>query len=101
MAYRIAWSIIARDDLKDIIRYISSDSPKIAVSFAARLIKKTDLLETSPEIGRIVPERRDPLIREIIFRPYRIVYRLNYNARTVEIARIWHSARATPDLPET
>jgi hypothetical protein len=32
-------------------------------------------------------------IREIIFRPYRIVYRVNHEDKFCEIARVWHSAR--------
>jgi hypothetical protein len=39
-----------------------------------------------PELGRIVPEYRNDCIREIIFRSYRIVYRVNHDAKLCEIA---------------
>ena len=59
---------------------------------------QADMLRQHPEIGRIVPEYRNPKIREIIFRPYRIVYRVDYERKSAEIARVWHAARGTPEL---
>jgi toxin ParE1/3/4 len=59
---------------------------------------QADLLRQHPEIGRIVPEYRDPKIREIIFRPYRIVYRVDHERKLAEIARVWHAARGAPEL---
>ncbi len=98
MACKLIWSPVSRDDLRGIVRFISHDSPQRATSFAFRLIEKTDILQEHPEIGRMVPERHDPLIREIIFKPYRIVYRVDHKRRTVEIARVWHAARGTPKM---
>jgi hypothetical protein len=43
------------------------------------LTSVTDQLQLFPEQGRIVPEYRNPDLREIIFQPYRIVYRLITN----------------------
>jgi toxin ParE1/3/4 len=75
------------------------DNPPRAESFAYELMRRTDILREHPEAGRIVPEYRDPRIREIIFRPYRIVYRFNLERKLVEIARVWHGARGTPSIP--
>lgn len=47
-------------------------------------MRRTDILREHPEAGRIVPEYRDLRIREIIFRPYRIVYRFNLERKLVE-----------------
>jgi toxin ParE1/3/4 len=46
----------------------------------------------------MVPEENDPLIREVICSPYRIVYRIDEQNQTIYIARIWHSARGNPQL---
>ncbi|MFT3990363.1 MAG: type II toxin-antitoxin system RelE/ParE family toxin [Luteolibacter sp.] len=100
MAYKIIWSPISRDDLRDLVRYISADNPLRAQSFALQLIAKVNGLQNFPEIGRIVPERKDPLIREIIFHSYRIVYRINHQEKLIGVARVWHAARAEPDLEE-
>jgi len=98
MAYKLIWSPASRDDLHDIVHFISRDSPERAEAFGYRLIAETDKLQDFPEIGRVVPEYTVPTIREIIVRSYRIVYRVNHEGRLVEIARVWHAARGTPDL---
>ena len=99
MAYELTWSPLSRDDLRDIVRFISYDSPQRAQAFALRLIAHADMLPEHPESGRMVPEYHVPHIREIIFRPYRIVYRVEHERRLVEISRVWHAARGTPEIP--
>ena len=98
MAYKLIWSPASRDDLRDIVTFISRDSRQRAGAFGYRLISETDKLQIFPEIGRVVPEYRDPTIREIIVRYYRIVYRVDHERKLVEIARVWHAARGTPEL---
>ena len=68
------------------------------MSFGYELISETDRLQEFPELGRTVPEYRDGNIREIIVRPYRIVYRVDHKRGLCEIARVWHSARGLPQL---
>ena len=99
MAYELTWSPLSRDDLRDIVRFISCDSPQRAQAFALRLIAHAEILLEHPESGRMVPEYHVPHIREIIFRPYRIVYRVDHERRLVEISRVWHAARGTPEIP--
>jgi toxin ParE1/3/4 len=96
MACKLIWSPAARDDLRDIVRFIARDNPRRAESFGYELMTRTDILHDHPEAGRIVPEYRNPRIREIIYRPYRIVYRLDIERQLVEIARVWHAARGNP-----
>lgn len=96
MACKLIWSPAARDDLRDIVRFIARDNPRRAESFGYELMTRTDILHDHPEAGRIVPEYRNPRIREIIYRPYRIVYRLDIERQLVEIARVWHAARGAP-----
>ena len=98
MAYKLVWSSASRDDLHDIVLFISRDNSDQAMTFGYRLISETDKLQISPEIGRMVPEYRNATIREIIVRPYRIVYRVNHERKLCEIVRVWHSARGTPAL---
>jgi len=98
MACALIWSPAARDDLHDIVRFIAHDNPQRAESFGYELITRAEILREHPEAGRIVPEYRDPRIREVMHRPYRIIYRLDIERRLVEIARVWHGARGTPAL---
>ena len=99
MAYQLIWSPVSRDDLRDIVRFISHDSPPHAQAFALRLISHADMLLEQPESGRMVPEYRVRHIREIVFRPYRIIYRVDHARRMIEIARVWHAARGHPEIP--
>jgi len=98
MAYKLIWSPAARDDLHDIVIFIARENPERAMSFGYQLISEIDRLQQFPELGRIVPEYRNDNLREIILRPYRIVYRLNRDSKICEIARVWHSARGIPRL---
>ena len=68
------------------------------MSFGYELISESDRLQEFPDLGRIVPEYRNDDIREVIFRPYRIVYRVNREAKLCEIARTAFSARTTATI---
>ena len=85
MAYKLVWSPAARDDLHDIVVFIARDNPNRAMSFGYELISETDRLQEFPELGRTVPEYRNDNIREIIFRPYRIVYRVDHGESSVRL----------------
>jgi toxin ParE1/3/4 len=98
MAYKLIWSPAARDDLHNIVVFIARDNPERAMSFGYQLISETDRLQNFPELGRIVPEYVNQRLREIIFRPHRIVYRVNHDRKICEIARVWHSARGVPPI---
>jgi plasmid stabilization system protein ParE len=99
MAFKIIRSRQAREDLRDIVTFIAADNPPVAESFGFRLMAKVDLLAQFPEIGRMASEEQDENIREIIFPPYRIVYRVLAENHVVAIARIWHGARGEPEIP--
>ena len=72
----VLWTHQARSDLAAIRTFIGQDSPHYASIVVAQLIAATDRLVTFPESGRTVPEFDNPLVREVVHRPYRIVYRL-------------------------
>ena len=98
MAYKLIWSPAARDDLHDIVSFISRDSIHRATAFGYRLIAETEKLHDFPEIGRVIPEYGITNLREIIVRSYRIAYRVNHQQKLIQIARVWHAARGTLEL---
>lgn len=98
MAYALIWSPTARFDLWDVLSYISEFDPAAAARFGQSVFDAVDRLIDFPELGRVVPEFRDPTIREIIRRPCRIVYRIKKDEALVEIARVWHAARGIPEI---
>ena len=97
MAYKLIWSPVARDDLRSLVRFIARDNTDRAACFGLQLIQRTETLQQFPEMDRVVPERRDARLREIIVRPYRVIYRLNDGQQLIEIVRIWHAARGEPE----
>lgn len=99
MAFQLMWSPAARLDLRDIFTYVADDDPAAAAKFVQSVLQAVERLPDFPQSGRIVPEFGDPLVREVIRRPCRIVYRINQAATAVEIVRIWHSRRGIPTLP--
>jgi plasmid stabilization system protein ParE len=64
-------------------------------SIVSRLIAATDRLIPFPESGRAVPEFEDPLVREIVHAPYRIVYRL-VGSDEVHVLTVHHSSQSFP-----
>jgi plasmid stabilization system protein ParE len=74
----VTWSQEAGENLVDIEEFIARDSVERAVRFVDALIDQTEaILTDNPRSGRTVPEIGNTDFREIIYRGYRIVYRLN------------------------
>lgn len=73
---KINWSRFALDDLKSIHSYISKDSILYASRFVDKIIAAVEHLENFPFSGRIVPEKNDETIREVILGNYRIFYKV-------------------------
>jgi len=74
----VTWSQEAGENLVDIEEFIARDSVERAVRFVDALIDQTEAnFADNPRSGRSVPEIGNPDIRELIYRVYRIVYRLN------------------------
>src|SRR5687768_17718221 len=87
----IRWSLTSEADLREIEEYIARDSVVYAVRMVDRIVESVDRLEPFPLSGRMVPEFERTELREVICRPYRIVYL--YNEPVVTILRVVHGAR--------
>jgi toxin ParE1/3/4 len=96
--FKLVWTPLARDDLREIVSYIAQDNPAAALRVGERILRSVEALKSMPQMGRMVPERQDESIREIIRGNYRIIYRVREDHRAIEIWRIWHGARGTPEL---
>jgi plasmid stabilization system protein ParE len=97
MAGQVLVTEIANEDLGALVRFIARDDPAAAERFGLALVEKLKLLREQPFLGRMVPERGDPNLRELIHRPYRIVYRVRSDRQVVEVLRFWHGARGEVD----
>ncbi len=88
---RIKWTNEALIRLFEIEDFISQDSPERAEKFVDQIIEHAESLSDKPLSGRTVPEISNPDIRELIFRKYRIVYRINEN--NLEIITVFEGHR--------
>jgi len=77
--------------------YVEQQSPETGKRLIAEIVAKTSQLDSFPQSGRIVPELGRANVREIIYPPFRIVYRLDKDA--IWIVRIWRSERLL-NMPE-
>lgn len=92
---RLIWSPRAVEDLDAIREHIARDSVAYSKLVLARLLATPERLVRFPESGRMVPEFGSPNLREIIVRPYRVVYRVRGDV--VEVVTVTHSARMLAD----
>ena len=91
---KVLWTLQAVEDLTSIRDYIARDSNTYARLIVERLYNAVGQLVEYPDSGRIVPERNDPHIRELIRPPYRIIY--HRRSETVTILTVHHSSRELP-----
>jgi toxin ParE1/3/4 len=81
-ARSVFWTHTAAEDLASALDHIATENPKAAADVLARLRNRAQTLSALSTRGRIVPELRDIGVlqyRELIERPWRIVYRIDQN----------------------
>lgn len=88
---KIIWSPSALKDIESIADFIARDSIDQSSLFVLRLIEMTDHLIQFPLSGRIIPEIRNKVCREIIYGSYRIMYKIV--KRDIWITGIVHGAQ--------
>lgn len=91
MAREVAWSLVALSDLDAAAELIARDSPHYAASFVKDVRDASRSLATLAERGRVVPEFRNPSIRELFIHSYRLIYRIQEDR--VLIAALIHGHR--------
>jgi toxin ParE1/3/4 len=94
----VRWTDTAVRHLTAIHDAIARDSPIYARRMVDRLTRRSMQIAEQPQSGRMVPEYDDPNIRELIERPYRIIYRIMPGA--IDVLAVMHGARLLPDEPE-
>ena len=90
----IIWSPLAIDRVSEIADYIAKDKSSAAEKWIDTVFSKVEQLESSPEIGRIVPEINNSQFRELIYGNYRIIYRIE--KKRISILTIRHGKQILP-----
>jgi toxin ParE1/3/4 len=98
MDYNLILSPKAVGDLEAIVRYIALNNPEAARKVGQNLLNKTKELGKFPFKGQMVPEFNSSDIRQVILKPYRIVYRVEEDKKQISVARFWHSSQENLEL---
>lgn len=97
----IIWSPLAIQKVTEIAKYIAQDNAPAAVRWTDIIFEKVEKLIQFPQSGRIVPEINREHIREILYKNYRIIYRLETQA--INILTVRHGKQILPseEIPHT
>ncbi len=87
----INWTNRALNDIDAIAVFISQNSEVYSIIQTQRFFYAVQILTTHSFAGRIVPEKNNKKIREIILGNYRMIYKI-INKNRIDIITIHHSA---------
>ena len=90
----VHWTNTAIGHLLAIYEHLARDSPIYARRIVDRLIRRSEEVSDFPLSGRMVPEYETQEIREVIERPYRVIYRAT--AGRIDILAVVHGTQMLP-----
>jgi toxin ParE1/3/4 len=90
----VQWTNNAIRHLANIFEYISLNSPTYAKGMVDRVTRRSSQIADNPQSGRMVPEYQAHDIRELIEKPYRIIYRIKQDQ--IDVLAVIHSAQLMP-----
>lgn len=70
----IRWSGPAIREFESALDYIARDNRDAADRLARAIHRAVGRLRAYPDSGRIVPELEDPVLREVVHAPFRVIY---------------------------
>ena len=89
---RISFAESAIRDLEDLQAYYSSEGvPEVGACLTGDILSRVERLSSHPLPSRMVPEFQVEHLREVIYPPFRIVYRHDRNR--VRVVLVWRSER--------
>ena len=90
MKVRLTDSVM--NDLRELLLYYEEQSvPQVGQRFVTEIFDRIETLVDNPDIGRIVPEFSTDNIRELIHKPFRVVYLRE--SSIIYVIRVWRSER--------
>jgi len=91
---KVYWTDRAKQRLRLIEEHIAKDAPSTAEKTIQRILARSRQIEGVPRSGRQVPEYSNTQIRELLERPYRIVYRILSDR--IDIVTVMHYRQLLP-----
>ena len=98
MVKSVIWSEESLLDIESIAEFISRDSVHHAQRIVDEIINVVEILQTQPEMGRVVPELNLPAIREHFIYSYRIIYEIS--ADQLHILAVIHGRRLLENVED-
>ena len=92
---KVCWTDNSIGHLLGIYEYIARNSPVYAKRVVDRITRRSEQIAEFPLSGRKVPEYKTEDIREIIEKPYRIIYRIKSDQ--IDILAVIHGAKLLPE----
>jgi plasmid stabilization system protein ParE len=92
---RVHWTNNAVDHPVNIYEYIALNSPTYAKLMVDRITRRSEQIARHPHSGRMAPEYQAEDIRELIEKPYRIIYRVKPGQ--IDVLAVIHGARLMPE----
>ena len=90
----VHWTDRAKWRLGLIKEYIAEDSPDTAKKIVRRILVRSKQIGELPYSGRRVPEYEQEELREILGRPYRIIYRIKDGQ--IDVVAVIHYRQLLP-----
>jgi addiction module RelE/StbE family toxin len=92
---KVYWTLNAIRHLTSIYEYISVNSPTYAKRTVDKITRRSEQISDQPLSGRKVPEYEAHDIRELIEKPYRIIYRVKKDQ--IDVLAVIHGAQILPE----
>jgi len=92
---KVHWTRNAIGHLPNIYEYISLNSPTYANRTVDKITRRSEQIANQPYSGRKVPEYDAKDIRELIEKPYRIIYRIKPDQ--IDVVAVIHDAQLMTD----
>jgi plasmid stabilization system protein ParE len=93
---KVVWTDRALRRLHELHDYLSVNAPAFAGKIVRELVMKSRRLEQLPYSGRAVPEYERADVRELLARPYRIIYRVRAERNRVDVLSVRHYRQLLP-----
>ncbi len=104
MGLKVYWLEFAENKLKDIYSYHKLKAgKKIALKLVNGIVNSTIGLEKQPEVGQTEDslKGRKRNFRYLVFKNYKIVYWINYEAEIIEIANVFDTRQDPAKIKNT
>ena len=92
---KVRFSDEAKARLHAIHAYIAQESPRNAAALVDRITRRAQRIGDFPRSGHEVPEFRLDTLREVLERPYRIIYRITPDE--IQIVTLMHYRQLLPE----